>query len=187
MDTTTNLTNNYLIAMPQLNDPNFYHTATYICEHSNDGAMGMVINRPLDLSLTEVLEQMNICVQDESLAEVPVYSGGPVQEERGFVLHRPANKWESTVTITSELAITTSKDILMNIAEGKGPEQYLVALGYAGWGAGQLERELSENAWLCGPADLSIMFKEPTGKRWEKAAQLMGVDLNLLSGDAGHA
>lgn len=181
------LTNQYLIAMPQLADPNFHHTTTYICEHNEEGAMGLIINRPLEPSLSEVLNQIDIEVSDPSLASTPVFYGGPVQEDRGFVLHQPVSLWESTVVINDKLAITTSRDILVNIAEGNGPSRYLITLGYAGWGAGQLEMELSENAWLNGPADTSIMFDTPIEERWSSAAKMMGIDLNLLSGEAGHA
>jgi len=187
IQSTSNLSNHFLIAMPQLDDPNFQHTTTYICEHNQDGAMGLIINRPMNLHINEVLEQMDIEIKDERLANTPVFHGGPVQEERGFVLHHPATLWESTVVISDQLAITTSKDILEQIAEGQGPSQYLITLGYAGWGYGQLEMELAENTWLNGPADLSIIFNEPVENRWNKAAQAIGVDLNLLSGDAGHA
>jgi putative transcriptional regulator len=186
MNQATYLSNHFLIAMPQLDDPNFHHTTTYICEHNEEGAMGLVINRPLELNILDVLEQMEIEVKDHDLGNIPVFHGGPVQEERGFVLHRPAMLWESTVVITEQLAITTSKDILVEIANGNGPAQYLITLGYAGWGAGQLEHELAENAWLTGPADLSVLFDEPVENRWARAAEIIGVDLNLLSGDTGH-
>jgi len=181
------LSNQYLIAMPQMADPNFHHTTTYLCEHNDDGAMGMIINRPLDLSLAEVLTQIDITVTEPSLAAMPVYYGGPVQEERGFVLHQPATHWESTVVVSDTLAITTSKDILIKIAEGAGPPQYLVTLGYAGWGPGQLEAELADNAWLNGPADTAIMFNTPIEDRWSQAAKSIGIDLSLISGDTGHA
>jgi len=185
--TSMQLTNQYLIAMPQMEDPNFHHTTTYICEHNNEGAMGLIINRPLELNLSEILEQIDIKVSEPLLSEMPVYYGGPVQEERGFVLHPPEGQWESTVTITEQLAITTSKDILINIAEGQGPKQFIVTLGYAGWGAGQLEQELAANAWLNGPADTSIIFDTPVDERWSAAAKTMGIDLSLLSGESGHA
>jgi len=187
MTETTNLTNHFLIAMPQLEDPNFYHTATYICEHNEEGAMGLIINRPLELTLGEVLAHIDIPVESEEIARIPVYYGGPVQEDRGFVLHHMTRRWESTLKITDELAVTTSRDILANIASGNGPDQFLVTLGYAGWGAGQLERELAENAWLSGPANPEILFNTPVAERWTAAAQSIGVDLNLLSGDTGHA
>ena len=183
----TNLTNHFLIAMPRLEDPNFFHTVTYICEHSSDGAMGIVINRPMELHLADIFEQLEIPVSTDRVAEQPVYIGGPVQSDRGFVLHDSATEWASTLKITSEISVTTSLDILEAIAAGKGPEQNLVALGYAGWGAGQLENEMAQNAWLNGPAQSNIIFERASKERWQAAADLLGVDLNLLSGDAGHA
>lgn len=187
MAASTSLTNHFLIAMPQLADPNFFHTVTYICEHNRNGAMGIVINRPLELTLGEVLDHMGIDTEDRGAIGQTVYMGGPVQQERGFVLHRPASHWDATLAITDEIGVTTSRDILSAIARGEGPSNALVALGYAGWGAGQLEGEIAENAWLSGPADEHILFETPDEQRWEAAAALLGVDLNLLSGDAGHA
>ncbi len=187
METETRLKNHFLIAMPQLADPNFFHTVTYICEHNQDGALGIVINRPLDISLGEVLDHMRIECEDEAIRDHNVFFGGPVQPEQGFVLHRPVGGWEATLPVTDEIGVTTSRDVLQAIARGEGPAQFLVALGYAGWGAGQLEAEIKENAWLNGPAEPKIIFEAPHGQRWEAAAALLGVDLRLLSGDAGHA
>jgi putative transcriptional regulator len=187
MKGSADLTNHFLIAMPRLADPNFFHTVTYICEHNNEGALGIVINRPLDITLGEILEHMEIQTDREEVAQRPVYMGGPVQQERGFVLHKPASGWDSTLLVTDDIGITASRDILAAIAQGEGPEQSLIALGYAGWGAGQLEQEMAANAWLSGPADEHILFESPDEKRWELAAALLGIDLNLLSGDAGHA
>lgn len=187
MTTTNTFTNHFLIAMPALADPNFFHSVTYVCEHSADGALGIVINRPMDITLTDVLAHMSITLRELEAGESIVYVGGPVQPERGFVLHRPPKHWESTLQITPSLAVTTSKDILTAIAKGKGPERALVALGYAGWGPGQLERELADNAWLSGPADESIIFDVEPDKRWQAAAAAMGVDLSRLSSDVGHA
>jgi putative transcriptional regulator len=181
------LTNHFLIAMPQLADPNFFHTVTYICEHNGDGALGIVINRPLDVQLGDILAHMGVEVRERSSTTLPVYMGGPVQPERGFVLHHPPGEWEASLRITDDLAITTSRDILTAIADGKGPRQALVALGYAGWGAGQLEEEMAANAWLSGPADAQVLFSTPDELRWQAAASLLGVDLNRLSGEAGHA
>ncbi|HZE14887.1 MAG TPA: YqgE/AlgH family protein, partial [Mycobacterium sp.] len=148
---------------------------------------GIVINRPLDVHLSEILEQMDIATEDNEIANRPVYLGGPVQQDRGFVLHKPLADWQSTLPVTENVAVTTSRDILAAIARGDGPTQCLVALGYAGWGAGQLEQEIAGNAWLSGPADEHILFESPAEARWEAAAKLLGVDLHLLSGDAGHA
>jgi putative transcriptional regulator len=183
----TNLTNHFLIAMPRLEDPNFFHTVTYICEHSSDGAMGIVINRPMELHLADIFEQLKIPVSTQKIAEQPVYIGGPVQSDRGFVLHDSDSEWASTLRVTSEISVTTSLDILEAIAAGKGPGQNLVALGFASWAAGQLESELAQNAWLNGPANRDIIFNRASNERWQAAADLLGVDLNLLSGDAGHA
>jgi putative transcriptional regulator len=187
MSSETNLTNHFLIAMPRLEDPNFFHTVTYICEHTSDGAMGIVINRPMELHLADIFEQLEIQVSTLQIAEQAVYLGGPVQSDRGFVLHDSSTAWSSTLRINSEISVTTSLDILEAIAADKGPGKSLVALGYAGWGAGQLENELAQNAWLSGPAKSDIIFNCPSQERWQAAADLLGVDLNLLSGDPGHA
>lgn len=184
---TNSLKSQLLIAMPALEDPNFARTVTYICEHGDHGAMGIVLNRPTDLCLADVLKHMEIEGGLGAAGEQIVFLGGPVEEERGFVLHTHTEPWDSTLPITDEISITTSRDILEAMAHGDGPGQTLVALGYAGWGAGQLEKELQDNAWLSGPADQSILFELPPEQRWEAAAKLLGVDLNLLSNDAGHA
>lgn len=182
-----NLTNHFLIAMPGLQDSNFFHTVTYICEHNEDGAMGIVLNRPTDLQLNDILEQLDISPSPQAAGTQTVYIGGPVQTDRGFVLHSSDREWDSTLCITPQISVTTSRDILESIAEEKGPGKTFVALGYAGWGQGQLEDELSANAWLSGPAEESIIFELPAEKRWAAAADLLGVDLNLLSGEVGHA
>lgn len=187
MTATSGFTNHFLIAMPSLADPNFFHSVTYICEHSAEGALGIVINRPADLTLSEVLEHMQITPASIEVGDEAVYIGGPVQPERGFVLHRPPKHWDSTLRITPSLAVTTSKDILEAIAKGQGPERALIALGYAGWGPGQLEQEMASNAWLSGPADESIIFDISPEKRWQAAAAAMGVDLSRLCSDVGHA
>jgi putative transcriptional regulator len=183
----TRLANHFLIAMPALADPNFYRTVTLICEHSTEGAMGIIINRTTDLALGDILKQMGIDPKHTDKREMPVYLGGPVQTNRGFVLHEPLGNWESTLPITDNLGVSTSRDILTAIAENRGPHKCLVALGYAGWGAGQLEREIAENSWLNGPADGDIIFELPIEHRWHKAAQLAGVNLSLLSTETGHA
>jgi putative transcriptional regulator len=187
MDTAEYLTNHFLIAMPGLADPNFYHTVTYICEHNDNGALGIVINRPLTTRLGEIFDHLEIQTKSAKIAQQAVYLGGPVQPERGFVIHRPLGDWDATLKITDNLGVSSSRDILAAIAEGAGPQRCLIALGYAGWGAGQLEQEMAQNAWLSGPADERILFDLPVEQRWSAAAQLLGVDLNLLSGDAGHA
>ena len=185
---STNLTNQFLIAMPGLLDPNFFHTVTYVCAHNEEGAMGIVINRPLDITLGEVLKQMDLSPDDESVNDVPVYHGGPVQADRGFILHYTDDeKWQSSMDIGNNMSVTTTKDILQAIAEGNGPKDSLVALGYAGWDAGQLEEEIKDNAWLSGPTDMDIIFKLPSEERWHAAASLLGVQLDTLSPDVGHA
>ncbi len=181
------LTNHFLIAMPTLADPNFVQTVTYMCVHNDEGAMGIVINRPLELDLGEVLSQMDLESADPGISAQPVYHGGPVHTDRGFVLHRPADAWNSTVRITPEVGLSTSRDILEAISTGGGPDDVLVALGYAGWSAGQLEQEMAQNAWLSGPADLAIVFDTAPGMRWQRAADLIGIDLGSISHDVGHA
>ena len=181
------LTNQFLIAMPSLADPNFHRTVTLMCAHSEDGAMGIVINRPLDIKLTSVLDHMSIEATSRDAERVPVLQGGPVQRERGFVIHHPPGDWDAVLRVGSEIGIATSKDILSAVAEGRGPERIAIALGYAGWGAGQLEHELQQNAWLSGPADSRIIFDTPYEDRWASAARLLGIDPHHLSGEAGHA
>lgn len=187
MTDTDYLNNHFLIAMPALEDPNFFHSVTYICEHNEQGAMGIIINQPLDIELGEVLEHMEMRDADEQTGHQPVYMGGPVQPERGFVLHRPLGQWDSMLAVTDAVGVTTSRDILQALHDGKGPEQTLVALGYAGWAPGQLEQELAENAWLTCPADMAIIFDTPIENRWTAAAASLGIDLNTLSDEVGHA
>jgi putative transcriptional regulator len=173
--------------MPGLKDPNFSRTVTYVCEHTENGAMGIVINRPTDVTLGDLLTQLDIHTRLDWVRDTPVYQGGPVQTDRGFVLHSASSVYDSTLNITPEISVTTSRDVLEAIAGGDGPGQSLIALGYAGWGGGQLEQEMSQNAWLSGPADDEIIFRVDSDLRWMAAAKLLGVDLNLLSGEAGHA
>ncbi|MGB9429622.1 MAG: YqgE/AlgH family protein [Gammaproteobacteria bacterium] len=181
------LVNQFLVAMPSLNDPNFQQSVVYVCEHNAQSALGIVINRPSKLVLGDIFKQLSIQADNHQLAERPVFQGGPVQTERGFVIHAPAGAWESTLKIGDSLGVTTSRDVLAALARGEGPSRTFVALGYAGWGAGQLETELAANSWLTIPADQRIIFETPAEQRWQAAAQLIGVDLSLLSGDAGHA
>lgn len=182
-----NLTNHFLIAMPTLMDPNFYQTVTYICAHNDDGAMGIVINRPMDIPLGEVLTQMQIEATEDRYNQLPVYQGGPVQRDRGFIIYRPVGRWDSSILVADDVGLATSRDILEAISRGEGPKESLIALGYAGWGAGQLEQEMAENAWLSGPADQDILFRTPSERRWHSAAALLGVDLVNISHDVGHA
>jgi len=183
----TNLTGHFLIAMPMLEDPNFFHTVTYVCSHTEEGAMGIVINRPLEVQLSDVFEHMEITSTHLNSNFLPIYQGGPVQPERGFVLHKPAGHWEAMMRLGEGIGVTTSRDIIEALAVGAGPEQILIALGYAGWGSGQLEQEMAENAWLSTPADDAIIFETPTEQRWQAAASQLGIDLNLLSTQAGHS
>jgi putative transcriptional regulator len=171
MSEIASLKNQLLIAMPALQDPNFARTVTYICEHGEHGAMGIVLNRPTNLRLGDILQHMEIEDGHELVADQVVFLGGPVEEERGFVLHTHGDPWDSTLAVNDDISITTSRDILQAMARGGGPRQTLVALGYAGW----------------GPADQSILFELPPEQRWEAAARLLGVDVNLLSSEAGHA
>ncbi len=180
------LTNHFLIAMPSLADANFHRTVTLMCAHNNDGAMGIVINRPLELKLSTVLTDLDIEVQSDAVDEIPIMEGGPVQRERGFVIHEPAGEWQTTLRVGEHLGIATSRDILDSFACGQGPQRALIALGYAGWGAGQLEREVLDNSWLSGPADSDIIFNIPYDKRWASATRLLGVDPDQLVGGAGH-
>lgn len=187
MDETAYLTNHFLIAMPGLADANFARTVTYICQHSEQGAMGVVVNRPMEINLGQVLKHMQIDTSGCPDVDRPVYSGGPVQPEHGFVLHTPAGAWDTSLRVTDEIAVTTSRDVLTAIARGEGPTEYLLALGYAGWGEGQLEFEMAQNAWLSGPADPQILFRASAEQCWLEAARWLGVDLHLLSNEAGHA
>lgn len=181
------LTNQFLIAMPSLKDPNFHQTVSLICEHNEHGALGIVINRPLDLRLGELFEHLHISVAAADVANRPVLAGGPVQVDHGFVLHQPVGHWESTLQVTEDVGLTTSRDILEATATGEGPTKSLVALGYAGWAPGQLEQEIADNAWLTVPNEVEIVFDLPYDSRWQAAAQKLGVDLALISGNAGHA
>lgn len=188
MDIPESLTNHFLIAMPGMEDPNFAHTVTYVCEHNSEGALGIVINRPLtDVSLGDVLSQLEIESDDVAVIRQPVFLGGPVQPEHGFVLHESTAEWQGNLQISDEIGLTTSRDILRAIADGRGPSNNLVALGYAGWGSGQLEQELLQNTWLSAPATPYVLFQMASEQRWHGAATLLGIDLNLLSGASGHA
>ena len=187
MTDTSYLNNHFLIAMPALEDPNFFHSVTYICEHNEQGAMGIIINQPLDIELGEVLAHMQMQNSDTATGHQPVYLGGPVQPERGFVLHHPLGQWDSMLAVTDQVGVTTSRDILQALHDGNGPQHALVALGYAGWAPGQLEQELADNAWLTCPADTAIIFDTPIENRWTAAAASLGIDLSQLSGEIGHA
>lgn len=181
------LVNHFLVAMPALNDPNFRQSVVYICEHNAESALGIVINHPTPMVLGDIFKQLSIIVDNPALAQSPVFQGGPVQTDRGFVIHEPAGHWDSTLKVGEELGVTTSRDVLAALAAGSGPSRTFVALGYAGWASGQLETELAANSWLSMPADRRIIFDTPVAERWQAAARLLGVDIALLPGDAGHA
>ena len=181
------LRNHFLLAMPGLSEGIFSHSITYICEHGESGAMGIVINQPLDLTMEEIFEHLQINPRQD-FSDIPVMAGGPVQIDHGFVLHRKCDKtWEASLKVTPEITLTTSRDILRAIANNSGPSDHLIALGYAGWAAGQLEQELGENSWLTLPANSDIIFSTPADQRLGAAAASLGIDMNLISGEAGHA
>jgi len=182
-----NLTQHFLIAMPAMVDPHFAKSLTLVCEHNDQGALGLVVNRPTEMSLNVLLEQVSIESSTAAFNSVPVHFGGPVQVDRGFVLHTPIGDWQSTLAVGSEIGLTTSKDILQAVARGEGPGQILVTLGYAGWAPGQLEYELAQNAWLTVPAKREIIFDVAADERLSAAMGLLGVDFAKLSEVAGHA
>jgi len=190
MGYTHNLRNNLLIAMPAMADPNFFRSVTYLCEHNADGAMGIMINQPLKLSLHDIALQIGFS-QDSINAEctkIPIYDGGPVCNDRGYILHTPHGEWQSSLKISKNVSLTTSQDILDAIINGENtPEKYIIALGYAGWGEGQLEAEIADNAWLTGPSDNTILFDSPVSERWSASTQLLGFNMSNLSNDIGHA
>jgi putative transcriptional regulator len=181
------LTNHFLIAMPAMTDSNFAQTVTFIWEHNADGALGIVINRPLQMRLADVFEQLKMPTVPGVSGHQPVLQGGPVQTDRGFVVHHAGGEWEHTRRVSSRIQVTTSPDILGAMARGGGPDTALVALGYAGWAAGQLESEIVQNAWLTAPCDERILFDMPYEQRWLAAGRLLGIDLATISPHAGHA
>ncbi len=182
-----NLTNHFLIAMPAMTDPFFAKSLTFVCEHNEEGAMGIVINRPISLTLSELFAQINMPLAQSELEDMPVHFGGPVQTDRGFVLHDAGGEWQSTLRVNERIELTTSKDILQAVGEGKGPKHLLITLGYAGWSAGQLEQELADNAWLSVPATEHILFDLAAEEKLPAAMALLGVDYATLSEEAGHA
>lgn len=187
MDRASSLHNQLLIAMPGMADPNFNSTVTLICEHNDEGALGIIINRPSNLNLGGLFEQLALKNTDRNVANTPVLNGGPVAPERGFVLHRPLGEFENAVIVSSDIHLTLSRDILDSMAAGTGPNQSLVALGYAGWEPGQLEFEMLHNTWLNVPASPEIIFDVPFADRWNSAAEVMGIDISKISPHAGHA
>ena len=188
-----NLTNQFLIAMPGMGDGTFAGTVVYLCEHTDKGALGLVINKPIDITLKNLFEKVDLSLDREDIAELPVYFGGPVQTERGFVLHEAQDGededsgYNSSLKIRGGLEMTTSKDVLEAISSGAGPKKMLVTLGYSGWAAGQLEDELGRNGWINVEAEPGIIFDTPVHQRYDKALSLLGIDAGMLSSDAGHA
>ena len=186
------LTHHFLIAMPSMADPYFSRSLTYICEHNPQGALGIVVNRPIDMTLSSLLERLELSLARNPSANsaadgAPVYFGGPVQTDRGFVLHQPIGQWQATLPVRGLVGLTTSRDILEAVEQGEGPKRMIVTLGYSGWGAGQLENELKQNAWLTVEAQDGILFDLPAEARLEAAMSLLGVDFATLSEDVGHA
>lgn len=182
-----NLTNHFLIAMPAMDDPYFSKTLIYIAEHNDQGALGLIVNRPIDMDLATLFEKIEVPLESPSVGKLPVYFGGPVQTDRGFVLHRPVGNWQSTLAVTSEVGLTSSRDVLQAVGKEGLPSEIMVTLGYSGWGSGQLENELSQNAWLTVPADPRILFELPFEERLPSAMEILGVDFANLSENAGHA
>ncbi|MGI9221773.1 MAG: YqgE/AlgH family protein [Woeseiaceae bacterium] len=182
----SSLANQLLIAMPGMEDPNFSSTVTLICEHNDDGALGIVINRPLQLQLGDVFKQLALS-ETSTTADDPVLHGGPLGTDRGFVLHGPGSAFESSLEVSGDIHLTFSRDVLDAMATGDGPGQSLVALGYASWGAGQLEDEMMANSWLSVPASAEIVFDMPFEQRWTAAAKTLGIDITQIAPGAGHA
>jgi len=187
MDPSNSLANNLLVAMPTLAGGGFEQSVTLICEHSERGALGIVLNKPLDMKLGDVLAQMKLDALEATTAARSVLRGGPVHTDRGFVLHRPGGEWDSTHRISDSIQVTTSRDVLAAIARGEGPRDAFVALGYAGWEPGQLEREILDNSWLSVPMNEQLVFEVPFEQRWQAAWQLLGVHSSRVSPVAGHA
>ena len=182
-----NLTHHFLIAMPNMADPYFAKSLTYVCEHNDQGALGVVVNRPIDMTLQALFERLSLTLRAKTLSDAPIYFGGPVQTDRGFVLHEPAGNWQSTLKVRDAIGLTTSKDILEAVGRGEGPKKMLVSLGYAGWSAGQLEHEITQNAWLTVEARDAIIFDMPAEERLAAALHLLGLDYAKLADQAGHA
>lgn len=181
------LAHQFLIAMPNMADPLFARSIIYMCEHGEHGAMGLIVNKPSGIALAQLFEQIDLPLKDREIATLPVYFGGPVHPDRGFVLHDPVGSWQSSLLVTDDMALTTSKDVLAAVADGNGPQHMIVTLGYAGWSSGQLESEIAQNSWLNVPADPEIIFGIPAESRFDAAIALLGFDPSLLSGDIGHA
>jgi len=183
---TMDLSNQFLMAMPGMVEGSLAGSVIFVCEHTARGALGLVINRPTDLTLGTLFERIDLQLEIAPAKDAPVFFGGPVQTDRGFVLHVPAGNYNSSIKL-GDMALTTSRDVLQAVADGGGPTRMLVTLGYAGWGAGQLENELAQNAWLSVSADPNIIFDVPPEDRYPAALRLLGIDPVMLAGDAGHA
>ncbi len=184
---SVNLTDHFLIAMPAMQDAYFANSLVYVCEHNENGALGVIVNRPIDMNLAALFEKIDLSLENGEMAGLPVYFGGPVQLDRGFVLHRPVGQWQSTLAINGEIGLTSSRDVLASVGSQGLPEEIIVTLGYAGWGAGQLEEELAQNAWLTVPAQAGILFEMPPEERLPAAMQKLGISFSQLSDVAGHA
>jgi putative transcriptional regulator len=184
---TANLTNQLLVAMPWFNDSNFVQTVTLICEHTDKGALGIVVNKPMPMTLSEVLSQMKLAAENPDTGDLPVLRGGPMYQDRGFVLHRPGGTWDSSHKVSDSIQVTTSRDVLAAMARGDGPQDAFIALGYAGWESGQLEREIKDNAWLTLPMDEHLVFELPYEQRWLAAWRVLGVDVDKMALVPGHA
>lgn len=186
-ESASDLSNHFLIAMPSLEDPNFGGSLVFIAEHNDQGALGLVINRPMEIDLATLFRRIELELNPSGLARSAVMQGGPVQTDRGFVLHQPVGDWGSTVVVNDDIGLTSSRDVLEAVAAGTGPERILVMLGYAGWGPGQLEDEISRNAWLTVEADASVIFNTPADERLARAFALLGINPAFLASAAGHA
>ncbi|MBW7902061.1 MAG: YqgE/AlgH family protein [Rhodocyclaceae bacterium] len=184
---SVNLTDHFLIAMPAMADPYFSGTLIYVCEHNEQGALGVIVNRPLDMTLAALFEKIEVPLEAEGFERMPVYFGGPVQTDRGFVLHRPVGGWQSTLAVNGEIALTSSRDVLQSVGREGDPSEIIVTLGYSGWSAGQIEDELAQNAWLTVPAQPGILFGTPFEGRLPAAMSALGISFANLAGDAGHA
>ncbi|GHU26664.1 UPF0301 protein [Betaproteobacteria bacterium] len=187
MPDSIHLTDHFLIAMPAMEDNCFAKSLVYIAEHNDRGALGVIVNRPIDMTLSTLFQRIDLSFVSGSMDKQPVFFGGPVQTDRGFVLHRPLGTWQSTLAVNAQIGLTTSRDVLQSLGQAGHPSDIVVTLGYSGWASGQLEHEIGQNAWLTVPADPRILFDLPYEERLPSALELLGVDLANLAGQAGHA
>jgi len=190
VESELNLANHFLIAMPSMNDPIFGGTVVYICEHNDKGVLGVVINKPTDMTMDVLFDRIDLQVKDSlrpSVVDEPIMFGGPVQDDRGFVLHTPGGRYSSSLSVTDDVSFTTSIDVLEAVANGTGPQRMLVSIGYAGWSPGQLEEEIARNGWLTVGADAHVLFDLPIEERYNAAIKLLGIDPFMLASEAGHA